>query len=227
MIWNNNECGDAHFRWSPVIDRLKSPQTDCSNHPRDLCPIYIQFYLLVVSCPIVFMVLQTSLLLILFPNKIKASVQRIRQTCWTVHPDHRGIMFWLKWVAMYSVWSKRIMLFLCGLCKAPSFLKSFKGIPSPSSQLFRGYFHPSSSTWRVSLCVQSCQPFTRPECKKKSYGDTDSSIWILSLMRTASCTDEMQLVFLMLKQLFCVLFGHKCLVTNVWSQMNNKLSMFW
>ena len=34
----------AHFRRSPVIDRLKSPKTDSSNPPQDLSPIKKQFW---------------------------------------------------------------------------------------------------------------------------------------------------------------------------------------
>ena len=35
---------DAHFRRSPVIDRLKSQKTDCSNPRQDLGPIKIHFW---------------------------------------------------------------------------------------------------------------------------------------------------------------------------------------
>ena len=63
---------------------------------------------LVVSCPTVFMVLQTTLLL--YPNKIQASVQHKRQTCWPVHLNCRGTMFfdWSKWPCVVhgqSAWS--------------------------------------------------------------------------------------------------------------------------
>ena len=34
---------DAHFYWSPVIDWLKSPKTDCSNSHQDLGPIIIKY----------------------------------------------------------------------------------------------------------------------------------------------------------------------------------------
>ena len=34
--------------------------------------------------------------LLLFSDQIQASSQHKRQTCWQVHPDRRGAMFWLK-----------------------------------------------------------------------------------------------------------------------------------
>ena len=85
-------ANDANFRRSLTIDRLKSPKVDCSNPPQDRSPI--KTTVLVVLCPTVCRVPETCLLLI--SNKIQASVQRKRQTCWPVHPDHRGTMIWLK-----------------------------------------------------------------------------------------------------------------------------------
>ena len=82
---------DAHFRRSPVIDRLKSrnlqiPKDRLFNPPQDLGPMNKT-----VSCPIVFMVQRTSLPL--FPNKIQAFVQRKRhvdQCIWTAEAPCLG-----------------------------------------------------------------------------------------------------------------------------------------
>ena len=68
---------DALFRRSPVTERLKSQKTDCSNPHQDLGLTEITVPM--VSCPIVLMVLQTSL--VLFSHQIQASGQRKRQRC--------------------------------------------------------------------------------------------------------------------------------------------------
>ena len=44
LLENNHKTSDEHFRWSPVIDRLKSQKTDCSNPPWDLGLIKIQVW---------------------------------------------------------------------------------------------------------------------------------------------------------------------------------------
>ena len=94
---------DAHFRWSPFMDWLKIPKDSLSQAP--LGPWSDLNTVLVVSGPVVFMVPRTSLLL--FPNKIQASVQCRRQTFWPAHLDCRGTMFgWRKWPR-----SKHIILF--------------------------------------------------------------------------------------------------------------------
>ena len=54
-------CSDAHFHQSPVVDQLEFKQTSCSNPHQDLGQIEITVP--VISCPTVFMMPRTSVLL--------------------------------------------------------------------------------------------------------------------------------------------------------------------
>ena len=62
--------------------------------------------------------------------------------------------------------------------RAPNLL-SFKGVPSPPSWCFRGYFHPLFINL-LSLCITSCQPFTSHEWRLRilfwMYLDFDCSV---------------------------------------------------
>ena len=42
-----------------------------------------------------------------------------------------------------------------------------RGYLHPLLDVLGGIFTPSSSTWKLSLCVQSCQPFTSLEGRLK------------------------------------------------------------
>ena len=97
----------------PVTDQLKSRKTDCSNTPQDLWPIKIQFWgsrVPVVFVVVFFLVPRTNL--ILFTNKIEASVQsdgRVDQCSRTSEAPCSG---WSKWPCIVHGQSALCFLFV-------------------------------------------------------------------------------------------------------------------
>ena len=85
---------DAHFRWSPVIDRLKSPKTDCSNTLQDLGLIKIQFW----WSPVPLFLWCRRQACHYFPTRFKprssAENRRVDQCIWTAEAPCFG---WSKW----------------------------------------------------------------------------------------------------------------------------------
>ena len=111
-----NECSDAHVRWHPVIDWLKSPKTDCSNPPlpsplSNVGPIKVQLQWSRVPLLLFFMVPHNKPAIFYQQNSSLGSVQCVDQCMRTAEVPCFG---WSS-ATMYCAQSKHITLFLCKL----------------------------------------------------------------------------------------------------------------